>query len=142
MENYIKRSLSLKDAERMARAAISKAGSLGLSITVTIVDESGITKLFMRMDHCPLIAVDASRKKAVTAVGFGMATGEPWFNFIKEDPILREGVHGFRDFMLMGGGIPVITDSQVIGAVGVSGGHYATDQECAVAAIESLNQQK
>ncbi len=140
MEDYIKKSISLADADRMAKAAMAKASESGLHIAVTIVDESGITKLFARMDHAPLIAVDASRKKAITAVGFGLSTGESWFNFIKDDPMLREGVHDFTDFMLMGGGIPIVSENQVIGAIGISGGHYASDQECAHAAIDTLNQ--
>lgn len=138
MENYFKKSISLADAEQIARAAMAKAVELDLAIAVTIVDESGIMKHFVRMDKAPLIAVDASRKKAVTAVGYGIPTGESWFNFIKDDPILREGVHGFSDFMLMGGGVPILSDSQVIGAVGISGGHYSTDQECAIAGLQAL----
>ncbi|MCX6304582.1 MAG: heme-binding protein [Bacteroidetes bacterium] len=138
MEEYIKRSVSLADAQRIAGAAVSKAAELGIAVAVTIVDESGIIKLFTRMDHAPLIAVDASRKKAVTAVGFGMPTGEPWFDFIKDDPIMREGVHGFRDFMLMGGGFPIVENNQVIGGIGVSGGHYIKDQECALAGLVSI----
>ena len=140
MEEYIKRSVSLIAAERIAKKAIAKAQELGLSIAVHIVDESGIPKFFARMDHAPLIAVDASRKKAVTAVGFGLATGEPWFNLIKGDPILREGAHGFHDFMLMGGGLPIVSDNQVIGAIGISGGHYEQDQECGRAALDLLEQ--
>ncbi len=138
MENFLKRSISIIDAERMVKAAIEKASELQLTISVTIVDESGIVKCFARMDNAPLISVDASRKKAITAVGYGMPTGESWFNFIKDDPILREGVHDFSDFMLMGGGIPVTADNQVIGAIGVSGGHYSTDEECARAALGAL----
>ncbi len=138
MENYLKRSISLNDAERMVKAAIAKASELHLTISVTIVDESGVIKCFARMDNAPLISVDASRKKAITAVGFGMPTGESWFNFIKDDPILREGVHDFCDFMLMGGGIPVTADNQVIGAIGISGGHYSTDEQCARAGLGAL----
>ncbi len=138
MEDFIKRSVSFADAERMVQAATAKARELGIFIAATVVDESGITKLFARMDNAPLIAVDASRKKAITAVGFGMPTGDPWFGMIKDDPILREGVHGFHDFMLMGGGMPIVSGNQVIGAIGISGGHYLKDQECARAALESL----
>ncbi|MEI6173059.1 MAG: heme-binding protein [Bacteroidota bacterium] len=138
MEDFIKRSISLSDAERMAQAAMAKARELGMSIAITIVDESGITKLFTRMDHAPLIAVDASRKKAITAVGFSLPTGESWFGFIKDDPIMREGVHDFHDFILMGGGMPIISDNQTIGAIGISGGHYSEDQKCARAALDSL----
>jgi uncharacterized protein GlcG (DUF336 family) len=138
MDDFIKRSVSLSDAEKMARAALGKATELGLHIAVTIVDESGTTKYFARMDYAPLISVDASRKKAVTAVGLGLATGESWFDFIKNDPILREGVHDFHDFMLMGGGLPILSGSQIIGAIGISGGHYSQDQECAQAALEFI----
>jgi len=135
MKEFNKRSITLDAACSMAGFAMAKANELGVAIAVCIVDESGILKYFSRMDHAPLIAVDAARKKAVTAVGFGLPTGQPWFEFIKEDPILREGVHDFTDFMLMGGGIPVTVDSQIIGAIGVSGGHYETDHLCAQAAL-------
>ncbi len=141
MEDYIKRSVSLTDAEHMTKAAFEKARELGMAIAVTIVDESGILKLFARMDNAPLIAVDASRKKAITAVGLGIPTGDSWFSFIKDDPILREGVHGFMDFMLMGGGMPIVSGSQLIGAIGISGGHYTKDQECALAALDSLKKE-
>lgn len=122
----------------MAGAAIAKAKEPGMNIAVTVVDESGITKLFVRMDHAQLSAVDATGKKAITAVGFGMPTCEPWFNFSKDDPILRQGVRDCKDFMLMGGGPPAISDNQGIGAIGVSGGHCLKDQECARAALALL----
>jgi uncharacterized protein GlcG (DUF336 family) len=135
MENFIKQSVSLIDAETITKAAIEKATELGVAIAVTIVDESGVTKVFARMDYAPLIAVDASRQKAITAVGFGLPTGKSWFNFIEGDPILREGVHDFTDFMLMGGGVPIIIENQIIGAIGISGGHYDQDQLCAQYAL-------
>ncbi|MEI7499070.1 MAG: heme-binding protein [Bacteroidota bacterium] len=138
MKNFTKNSVGLTDAEKMAKAAIEKAVESGLAIAVTIVDESGVIKFFARMDNAPLIAVDASRKKAITAVGFGLPTGKSWFDFIKDDPILREGVHDFTDFMLMGGGIPIIFENQIIGAIGISGGHYEQDQICAQAAVNCI----
>jgi uncharacterized protein GlcG (DUF336 family) len=135
-QSFQKPSITLEAARAMILAAEQKAEALGLAVAVTVLDESGVLKAFSRMDGAPLIAVDASRKKAMTAVGYGIPTGKSWFDFIEKDPILREGVHGFTDFMLMGGGIPVISGDRVIGAVGVSGGHYETDQQCAAAAIE------
>ncbi|MCX6276730.1 MAG: heme-binding protein [Bacteroidetes bacterium] len=138
MNTFNKLTITLSTAEKMVNAAIEKANELRLSIAVTVVDESGIPKFFARMDHAPLIAIDASRKKAITAAGFGLPTGETWFGFIKDDPILREGVHDFTDFMLMGGGTPIIINDQVVGAIGVSGSHYAQDQQCAEAALDVL----
>jgi uncharacterized protein GlcG (DUF336 family) len=138
MKEFSKKSVSFETARIMAEAAMAKASAMGLAIAVTIVDESGVLKYFARMDGAPLIAVDASRKKAITAVGFGLPTGKPWFDFIEKDPILREGVHDFTDFMLMGGGLPLNAGGVIIGAIGVSGGHYDNDRQCAEEALNYL----
>jgi len=122
----------------MIMAAEAKANELGIGIATTIIDESGVLKAFSRMDNAPLIAVDASRKKAVTAAGFGIPSGESWYNFIKDDPILLNGAQNIQDFILLGGGLPILHDGQVIGAIGVSGGHYKQDESCAKAALDEL----
>jgi len=118
--------------------AIKKAEQLEIGISITIVDESGVTKAFSRMDNAPLISVDASRKKAITAVGFGLPTGETWYNFIKDDPILLHGVNGITDFSLMGGGSPIVIENQIVGAIGISGSHYSKDEECTKEALAVL----
>ena len=139
MKSFDKKSVTLNAAQEMIGAAIAKANELGMGIAVTIVDESGNLKAFARMDNAPLIAVDASRKKALTAVGMGLPSGEAWYNFIKDDPILTAGVHNFEDFILLGGGIPINLQSEMIGAIGISGGHYRQDEICALAALEIFN---
>ena len=136
---FVKRSVTSWTAKKMIVAAESKATELGLGISITIVDESGTIKAFSRMNNSPPITIDASRKKAITAVGYGMSTGESWHNHIKDDPILLIGAQEFTDFMLLGGGMPVKLEGMVIGAIGVSGGHYKQDELCCLAALESLN---
>jgi uncharacterized protein GlcG (DUF336 family) len=42
------------------------------------------------------------------------------------------------DFILLGGGSPILVEGKLIGAVGVSGGHYAQDEECVKAALEAF----
>ena len=102
------------------------------------MDESGVVKAFQRMDNAPMVSIDASRKKAITAVGFGMPTGDSWYGFIKDDPILMNGAGQLNDFILLGGGSPIMVDEKLVGAVGVSGGHYKQDEECAAAALGAL----
>ncbi len=131
-----KSSISEAFAFRMIEAAENQAREIGFAICVTIVDESGIMKAFGRMDGAPLIAIDVSRQKAVTAVGFGMSTGQPWCDFAKDDPILTRGIHDIHDFTLLGGGMPIVIEDAVVGAIGVSGGHYKQDEACALAALE------
>lgn len=135
---FEKKSISIHSANKMIEAAHSKAGEIGFAITVTIVDESGIQKAFGRMDNAPLISVKSSLKKALTAVGFGISSGQSWLDFIKEDPILREGAHDFDDFTFLGGGSPIIIEGKLVGAIGISGGHYKQDEECVKAALNTL----
>ena len=124
----------------MAKAAISRAEELKINIAITFVDESGILKAFFRMDNSPLVAVDASRKKALTAVGLGIPTGDNWYAFIKDDPIMFHGVQQFKEFILLGGGSPVMDKDSMIGAIGISGGHYKQDEECIKAALKTLDE--
>jgi uncharacterized protein GlcG (DUF336 family) len=82
------------------------------------------------MNNFALTVIDASRKKALTAIGFGMPSGEAWQQFIKHAPILNNGAVSIKDFILLGGGSPIITGRKIIGAIGVIGGHYVQDEEC------------
>ncbi len=138
MNTFTKTSITTELAKQMLDAATTKAEEIGFAIAITIIDESGNLKAFSRMDNAPLIAIDASRKKAVTAVGFGFPTGDAWYNFIKDDPILNDGAHNLKDFILLGGGSPITIDGTIVGAVGVSGGHYKQDEQCMNAALSLL----
>jgi len=135
---FEKKSITIALCNKMIENAIEKAAGLNIGISITIVDESGITKSFARMDNAPPISVDASRKKAITAVGFGLPTGDTWYDFIKDDPILLNGVQHFTDFSLMGGGMPINIDNRIVGAIGISGAHYKQDEECARAAMTAI----
>ena len=139
MQLFTKKSITALLANQMIEAATKKAQEIGFSIAVTIVDESGNLKAFSRMDNAPLISIDASRKKAVTAVGFGFPTGDAWYNFIKDDPILNDGAHNLKDFILLGGGSPITIDGAIVGAIGISGGHYKQDEECMNAALSIVS---
>jgi uncharacterized protein GlcG (DUF336 family) len=138
MKTFVKQELTLDVCTKMLELANSKAQEIGIKIACTIVDSAANIKVFSRMDGAPLMATDISRKKAVTAVGFGVATGNDWMNFIKEDPILREGVHDIKDYMLLGGGIPILINGELVGAIGVSGAHYTQDETCCHAALSLL----
>ena len=135
---FNKSSISISVTTKMLQAAMDKAQELGFSISACIVDEGGNEKAFARMDGAPLISIETSRKKAVLAVGFGMPTGDTWQNFVKDDPILEKGAHDLPGFILLGGGNPIYIDGQLVGAIGISGGHYKMDEQCANAALEAI----
>lgn len=138
-ETITRLSVSASTANAIIHAAVLKAEEIGISISVSVVDDSGLEKAFLRMDDAALISIETARKKARLAAGFGMATGTPWHEFVQDDPILRQGVHDLPGFILLGGGVPLYWEGSLIGAIGVSGGHYKMDELCANAASETLS---
>ena len=137
-QTFQKQSVSADLARRMIAAAERKAGELGVAMNIAVLDESGVLKAFSRMDGAALLSVQIAQDKAYTAVGFGMPT-HGWFDFIKDDPPLAAGApSGIDRLVIFGGGYPITVDGAVVGAIGVSGGHYSQDQEVAEAGLAAL----
>lgn len=134
-ETFQKQSVSADLARRMIIAAEEKARELGVPMNIAVVDESGVLKAFSRMDGAALLSVQIAQDKAYTAAGFGMPT-HGWFDFIKDDPPLAAGApSGIDRLVIFGGGYPIAVDGAVVGAIGVSGGHYTQDQQVAEAGL-------
>ena len=135
---YVKSTISADLAQRIIEAAMEKARELGHAFCIAVTDESGVLKAFTRMDGAPLMSIQVAQDKAYTAVGFGMSTDQ-WYEFIKDDPPLAAGATtGIDRLVVFGGGYPIQADGQVVGAVGVSGGHYAQDMEVAQAGLSVI----
>lgn len=113
------------------------ATEIGVPMVIAVVDESGVLKAFRRMDGAPLLSVEIAKDKAYTAVAFGIPT-HGWFDFIKNDPPLLHGIVHTPRLVVFGGGYPVSVDGQVIGGIGVSGGHYEQDMKVAEAALAAF----
>ncbi len=139
-ETFQKQSVSTELARRMITAAEDKARQLGVPMNIAVVEECGVLKAFSRMDGAALLSVQIAQDKAYTAVGFGMPT-HGWFDFIKNDPPLAAGApSGIDRLVIFGGGYPITVDGTVVGAIGVSGGHYTQDQEVAEAGLAVIGQ--
>jgi uncharacterized protein GlcG (DUF336 family) len=128
--------ISLELCLAMYKKAEEKAKEIGLNIVFTVLDKSGNVKFYAKMDNTILFANKAAIKKAFTAIGFGMPTGAAWYDFIKDDPILMNGVDSLENFSLLGGGKPLIYKGEIIGGIGISGGHYSQDEIVCNAAYE------
>ena len=135
--SFPRASITQEAADRLIEAASAKAKEIGVPEAIAIVDESGTLKAFRRMDGAPLLAVDIATNKAFTAISFGMPTHE-WFEFIKNDPPLLHGITHTPRLVVFGGGYPIKEGDQVIGGIGISGGHYTHDMEVAEAALAAL----
>jgi uncharacterized protein GlcG (DUF336 family) len=138
MDTLSKKSISLRSAKQLVEAAEEKALSIGVPMAIAVTDEAGTLKAFSRMDGAALLAVDIAKNKAYTAISFSMPT-DKWFDFIKDDGPLLHGVLAIDRLIIFGGGYPIVQDGEVIGGIGVSGGHYSQDMQVATAALDSDN---
>ena len=137
-DTFPKPSISTDLAHRIVAAAEAKAVAIETPMVIAIVDDAGVLKALSRMDGAALLSVQVAQDKAYTAVGFGMPT-HGWHDFIKDDPPLADGAPtGIERLVIFGGGYPIQVDGQVVGAIGVSGGHYSQDQQVAEAGLKAL----
>ncbi len=127
-------TISNELAETLMRGAVAKAEAMGVPMCIAICDPSGALVQFLRMDRAALLSVNIAQDKAYTAVSFGMATHE-WHDFIKDDAPLLHGIVHTPRLVVFGGGYPIKVDGEVVGGIGVSGGHYSHDMEVALAGL-------
>ncbi|MEM7468024.1 MAG: heme-binding protein [Pseudomonadota bacterium] len=137
MTNTIKKeTINYAAAMKIVDAAIKKAKALGCKQNVAVVDDGGRLVAFARMDGAPIIGIDGCQKKAFTAL-FGVGTHH-LFDMIKDDPSVVHGLSHFPNATLIGGGMPIVINDQVVGGVGVGGGMVDEDIACAQAGIDAL----
>ncbi|WP_028880421.1 GlcG/HbpS family heme-binding protein [Terasakiella pusilla] len=133
-------SLSLECANKLADAAINCAREMGLAIHVHIVDHYGQTLSYQRMIGAPLPAGDIALKKAATSAHYKTAT-DIWSAKVSKKPNVAAGLAHHPQIVLIGGGVPVHLDDQVVGAIGIAGASEEQDIMIANRAVETvLNQ--
>jgi glc operon protein GlcG len=134
MADYVPHlKLTHEGALKMLRAGIAKALDMKQPQCITITDDGGHLLAFVRMDGAKVLSIDSSRKKAMTAASARTPSGQTTAaNEIK----LALATEGKLTNLL--GGLPVIVDGHVIGAIGVGSGTGEQDLEVAKAAIAAL----
>jgi uncharacterized protein GlcG (DUF336 family) len=113
-------TLSAAEARRIVDDAVSEAMAMAALVSVAVVDESGVIKEFKRMDGAPLVSVQTAMKKAYAAAAMGMPPDE-FFTVIQSDPAAVASFAHHPRLSLVAGGLPVVVDGDVAGAVGVAG---------------------
>lgn len=132
--------LSLDDARILIAGARQKASEIGVPMCIAVTDESGQLIAFERMDGGKITSTIIAQDKAYTAAGAKRTTES--YGEVSQPGKPAYGINtsiGGR-LSVVGGGIPVIVDGQVVGAVGVSSGTPAQDSECAQAGIDHFLQ--
>lgn len=131
-------TITLAAAQQMA-AAVQKATEIKVAVVFSVVDHGGNTLLIQRMDEAFVSSCDISLNKAWSACSLKQGTHEI-------TPAVQPGqsLYGLQltnqqRIIIFGGGLPVIFNEQVIGAVGVSGGTVEQDQLLAQCALDCFS---
>lgn len=134
-------ALSQSESRTIVQAAQEHARSLGIRVTVTVVDAGGLVKLADRMDGAPPLSAQIAEAKAQGAAVWHR-DGHVLAELAQERPDFVSAVSQMTRLPLIpAGGSVVIRDptDAVVGAVGVSGGRPEQDRACCEAGIAALS---
>jgi glc operon protein GlcG len=130
------RSITIAEAKKVAEAALSPAYANGWTVVIAIVDPGGHLVYLEKLDETQVGSVPIAESKARSAAIFKRPT-----KMFQER--LARGGDGLLVLRLAGaipveGGVPIIVDGKLVGALGVSGGSSAEDEVCAEAGAAAL----
>jgi glc operon protein GlcG len=130
-------SITLAQAKKVADAALAPAKANGWTVVIAIVDPGGHLVYLEKLDQTQVGSVVIAEQKARSAAIFKRPT-----KMFQER--LARGGDGLLVLRLAGaipveGGLPIVVDGKLVGALGVSGGSSAEDEVCAVAGAAALS---
>lgn len=128
--------ISLEQARKLIAAAEAEAAKQKWPVAIAIVDGSGHLVAFARLDNTQLGSIEVALEKAKCAALFRRPT-----KVFEEG--LAKGGENLRALKAPGvipieGGLPIIHEGKVIGAIGVSGVKATEDGQVAQAGIDAL----
>ena len=132
-----RRHLSLDLALSLLARVREEAETRDLSLAAAVVDTAGHVLASQRMDGTPLGAMQLAIGKAYTAASWATPSGE--FS-ASTQPGGDDWGWNTTDarIVVYAGGIPLLADGELVGAIGASGGTAAEDEECVMAAASAL----
>ena len=129
-----KKALTLDGAKKIAAAAEAEAKKKNAKVVIAVVDDGGSLILLERLDDTQVASVDVGIGKARTAAIFRRPS-KVFEDQIRDGRIAALGLVGATPLQ---GGIPILFEGKVIGAIGVSGETPSLDEEIAIAGASAL----
>ena len=136
MPNPYGPSITLETAKKAALPALAEAAKNNWMMAVAIVDPAGNLVYYEKMDNTQLGSANVAIDKARSAALFKRPTKA-------FQDALAAGGEGLRVLALQGataveGGIPLVSEGKIVGAIGVSGATSAQDAQCAQVGADAL----
>jgi glc operon protein GlcG len=129
-----KKYLNLAAIKTMVAAAEAKAQDLHVEVTICIVDESGNLLFLQKGDSASLNTIQWAQKKARHAAFYKSPSKDA------EDTVKKGNMAAlaYPEFFPNQGGLPIIVDGQILGAIAASGAKSEIDEAVAQAGIDAL----
>lgn len=123
-------------AEALIQAAAEEAAKKGWPEDIAVYDSGANLVAFLRMDGAQLASIAIAQHKARTAVEYRRPTKA------FEDAVVKSGLNyilSLDDVIAARGGMPIVEDGKIIGAIGCSGGTGSQDEEICTVAAATIN---
>ena len=129
-------NINYAQAQKTLAGAMAEAQKINVPMAITIVDTGGNLIAFVRADNTQIGSIAVSQDKATSAANFRRPTK------VFQDALAAGGA-GLRILTLRGanaveGGVPIMIDGKIAGAIGVSGGSAEQDGVVAKAGLDAL----
>jgi uncharacterized protein GlcG (DUF336 family) len=127
--------LSLEDARALVEGATEKSRAMGIPMCIAVCDESGHLIQFERMDGGKISSISIAIDKAFT--GAVARRGTHVYNQLCQPGQPTFGIHitNGGHFSIIGGGLPVTVNGEIVGGIGISSGTAVEDLEVAESAV-------
>ena len=128
--------ITLEQAKKAMTAAEAEANKNSWPVVIAIVDSGGQVVMLHRLDNTQLASIDIAKGKATTANNYRRPSKA------LEDAVAGGGA-GLRllrvdGLMPVEGGVPIVVDGKIVGAIGVSGVQSSQDAQVARAGAQAL----
>jgi uncharacterized protein GlcG (DUF336 family) len=128
--------IGIEDARKVMNAAEGEAAKNNWAVVISIIDSGGNIVMLHRRDDVQLSSIEIAQGKAKTALMFKRPSK------VLDDAI-SSGGSGLRflalkDIVPLEGGVPIVADGKIVGAIGVSGVLSSQDAQIARAGVDGL----
>ncbi len=132
------RALTYAGARVALDAALARAAEIGGAFNIAVSDAAGGLLAFARMDGAFALSGGIAQDKAFTVAGFNGIPTDVFYDAIKGEDAVREGIGQRGRVAAFGGGVPILVGGHLVGAVGASGGSAEQDKAVAQAGADAV----
>jgi uncharacterized protein GlcG (DUF336 family) len=129
-------SITLENARKAATTALAEARKNGWSMAAAVVDQAGDLVYYEKLDGTQAASATIAVEKARASARFKRPTKALQDTLAAGGEGLR--ILGLPEAVPVDGGVPIVMDGKIVGAIGLSGGTSAQDGQCATAGAAVL----